>query len=113
MNTSKPASYRSTPRHEPPSICESSRSRLSRPFPWDRALIVQFQKYKVNGYLLDTWSESQQEDGKNFRLVNREQRLRNSHDHLGGRVGPDELCERWTQSIRMPGITAAWEIKPG
>jgi len=103
--------------NEPPSICEQLPVTLIKAFPVGPGFdLSSFEKYKVNGYLLDTWSESQHGGtGKTFdwSIANSAiQKFRTII--LAGGLGPTNICEA-LDAVHPYAVefNSGVEIKPG
>ena len=103
--------------NEPPSICEKLPVALIKAFPVGPGFdLSSFEKYKVNGYLLDTWSESQHGGtGKTFDWSVANSAMQKFRTIiLAGGLGPTNIREA-LDAVHPYAVefNSGVEIKPG
>jgi phosphoribosylanthranilate isomerase len=102
---------------EPPSICDELGVTLIKAFPVGPDFdLLSFEKYKVSGYLLDTWNESMHGgSGKTFdwSIANKAM-LKFGNVILAGGLGPSNIREA-LEAVHPYAVefNSGVEIKPG
>jgi phosphoribosylanthranilate isomerase len=103
--------------NEPPSICEELPVTLIKAFPVGPGFdLSSFEKYTVNGFLLDTWSDSQRGGtGRTFDWSIANNAMQKFHTIiLAGGLGPTNIREA-LDSVHPYAVefNSGVEIKPG